>query len=173
MRHRRKSGRRGNNSASDAHFYGTLPSGGGLLRLQRKVEAKPNIVLRRYTADFLSHMKRADLSISMAGYNTCMNILTAGTKALLLPFAGNQNEEQTIRAEKLEALGVAGMIRPEELRPAFLAEKIVRALKAEPVLISLDMRGAGKSARFLSEMSRTSVRRGSAGWRKNSIRLSG
>ncbi|MDC4206937.1 MAG: glycosyltransferase (plasmid) [Candidatus Manganitrophus sp.] len=130
------------------------------LRLQRKVEAKPNIVLRRYTADFLSHMKRADLSISMAGYNTCMNILTAGTKALLLPFAGNQNEEQTIRAEKLEALGVAGMIRPEELRPAFLAEKIVRALKAEPVLISLDMRGAGKSARFLSEMSRTSVRRG-------------
>jgi hypothetical protein len=130
------------------------------LRLQRKVEAKPNIVLRRYTADFLSHIKRADLSISMAGYNTCMNILTAGTKALLLPFAGNQNEEQTIRAEKLEALGVAGMIRPEELRPAFLAEKIVRALKAEPVLISLDMRGAGKSARFLSEMSRTSVRRG-------------
>ncbi|WDT78002.1 MAG: glycosyltransferase (plasmid) [Candidatus Manganitrophus sp.] len=132
------------------------------LRLQRKVEANPNIVLRRYTADFLSYMKQADLSISMAGYNTCMNILTTGKKALLLPFTGNQNEEQTIRAEKLEALGVAEMIRPDELQPGLLAKKIVHALKTEPVSVGLDMQGAEKTARFLGEMLRAAEQRGTS-----------
>ncbi len=143
-------------------FTGPYLPEDNFLRLQRKVEAKPNIVLRRYTADFLSYMKQADLSISMAGYNTCMNILTTGKKALLLPFTGNQNEEQTIRAEKLEALGVAEMIRPDELQPGLLAKKIVHALKTEPVSVGLDMQGAEKTARFLGEMLRAAGQRGTS-----------
>ncbi|MCG3117640.1 MAG: hypothetical protein LLH30_18380 [Candidatus Manganitrophus sp. SA1] len=128
------------------------------LRLQRKIEKNPNITIRRYTTDFLSYMKRAGLSISMAGYNTCMNILTTGTKSLLLPFTGNQNEEQTIRAKKLAALGVAEMICPDELQPRSLADKIVRALKTEPVSVGLEMQGAEKTARFLGETVRSGRR---------------
>ena len=122
------------------------------LKLQHRVRSKPNITLRRYTTQFLPYMKRAHLSISMAGYNTCMNILVTGTRALLLPFTGNQNEEQTIRAEKLEALGIATMIRPDELRPELLAEKMVRSLKAKRVSTDLEMLGVEKTAAFLAEM---------------------
>ncbi|MFQ5730060.1 MAG: glycosyltransferase family protein, partial [Waddliaceae bacterium] len=55
------------------------------LKLEEMAASKPGMTLKRYTTQFLSYMKMADLSISMAGYNTCMNILTTGTKALLFP----------------------------------------------------------------------------------------
>ncbi len=139
-------------------FTGPYFSDDHFLRLQKRVEKNPNMTIRRYTTDFLSYMKRADLSISMAGYNTCMNILTTGTKSLLLPFTGNQNEEQTIRAEKLAALGVAEMIRPDELDPRTLADQIIRALKTEPVSVRLEMQGAEKTARFLGETVRSGQR---------------
>jgi predicted glycosyltransferase len=38
----------------------------------------------------------------MGGYNTTMNILTTGVRSMILPFTGNGDHEQTIRAEKLE-----------------------------------------------------------------------
>ena len=62
-------------------------------------------------------MRQADLSISMAGYNTTLNVLTTGVRAMLLPFTGNDDQEQTLRSERLEQLGVVRMIRPEDLDP--------------------------------------------------------
>lgn len=121
-------------------------------RLQEMVMSKSNITLKRYTTEFLSYMKSADLSISMAGYNTCMNILTTGTKALLLPFTGNNNEEQTIRAEKLEALGVVTVVHPDELNSVAFSKKILKFLKAAPVSTSLDVNGVQSTATFLKEM---------------------
>ena len=53
--------------------------------------------INRFTPDFLSYLAAADLSVSMAGYNTCMNILAANTPAIVWPFS--QNREQRIRAE--------------------------------------------------------------------------
>ncbi len=122
------------------------------LKLEKRVASIPNITLKRYTTEFLSYVKKADLSISMAGYNTCMNILTTGTKALLLPFTGNNNEEQTIRAEKLDALGVVAMIRPDELNPHVLSKKIIKSLKKASVSTSLDVNGIYNTAIFLREM---------------------
>lgn len=122
------------------------------LRLEEMAALHSNICVRKYTTRFLSFMKQAALSISMAGYNTCMNLLVTETKALLLPFTGNQNEEQTIRAQKLEALGLAAMISPEALEPPVLAEKITALLKAAPASTPLAIDGAQKTAAFLSEM---------------------
>jgi len=120
-------------------------------RLEALVAPRPHVTLRRYTTQFLAYMKAAELSISMAGYNTCMNILVTETKSILLPFTGNNNEEQTIRAEKLEALSVATMIRPEDLNPETLAEKMRDALQAAPLGTPLDLDGAKNTARFLKE----------------------
>ncbi len=122
------------------------------LRLEKMASTHSNICVRKYTTRFLFFMKQAALSISMAGYNTCMNLLVTETKALLLPFTGNQNEEQTIRAEKLEALGLAAMIPPEALEPAVLAEKITALLEAAPASTPLAIDGAQKTAAFLTEM---------------------
>jgi predicted glycosyltransferase len=65
--------------------------------------------LHPFSPDFLAEMAGADLSISMAGYNTCMDILSTGIKALVYPFP--QNREQSLRAGKLEALGILNILK--------------------------------------------------------------
>jgi hypothetical protein len=121
-------------------------------QLQEIVAQRPHILLRRYTPCFLTYMARADLSISMAGYNTCMNILTTGVRALVLPFTGGHNTEQTIRAEKLEALGALGVIRPLELQPALLAQKIQKALQTNPVPLLVDLHGVENTVALLTDL---------------------
>ncbi len=76
--------------------------------LRRLAERDQRIEVKPFATDFLNELAGADLSISMAGYNTCMDILSSGVKALVYPFS--QNREQTFRAKKLEQLGVLEVI---------------------------------------------------------------
>lgn len=92
-----------------------------------------HIGVRRFTSSFESLMQQAALSISMAGYNTCMNLLNTGTRALVWPFTGHKNDEQTIRAQKLERLGLLTLLKPTDLSPARLAEKIVASLSRSQI----------------------------------------
>jgi hypothetical protein len=89
-----------------------------------------HIQVRRFTPSFEPLMRQAALSISMAGYNTCMNLLNTGTRALVWPFTGHKNDEQTIRARKLEQRGLLTMLEPQALRPERLAEKIAASLSS-------------------------------------------
>ncbi|MFN7999861.1 MAG: glycosyltransferase [Acidobacteriota bacterium] len=87
-----------------------------LQRLQQRVLAHPHITVQHYATDFLSWLQRADVSISLAGYNTCMDILSAGVRALVYPFTGQNNDEQTRRARKLSEAGLIRMLEPESCR---------------------------------------------------------
>jgi predicted glycosyltransferase len=117
--------------------------------LSDRVASLPGVQLERFTADFLSYLAAADLSISMAGYNTCMNILAAGVPSLVFPFA--QNREQRIRAEKLAALGGLSLLREEDLEPSRLATLIAEVINAgiKPVRVPVDLDGARETARWL------------------------
>ena len=112
------------------------------------------VTILRYTPNFLSYLREASLSVSMAGYNTCMNLLATGTKALVVPFTGGGNTEQTLRAEKLAQLGVVGVVSPSQLRPDYLAERIIQALRTPPQTptLSLDQDGAMKTATCLQDL---------------------
>lgn len=109
---------------------------------------QPHIEVRRFTSSFQSLMRQASLSISMAGYNTCMNLLNTGTPALVWPFTGNKNDEQTIRAQKLEQLGLLTMLKPTDLSPEQLAGKIVASLSHAPIDTphSINTNGAQETA---------------------------
>lgn len=122
--------------------------------LQRVAQRSPAVILKRYTAQFVALMARADLSVSMAGYNTCMNVVATGVPALVLPFTGGANNEQTLRARKLEALGIVGIIEAGEVAPERLAEKIAEWLDAKPAPAQLDLAGVANSAKFLAALSR-------------------
>ena len=93
---------------------------------------RPNLTVQRYTPDLLSYMAKADLSISMAGYNTTLNILQTGVRAMQLPFTGNDDQEQRLRSTRLENLGVVRVIDPTELEPIAFSHKIVETLKDNP-----------------------------------------
>jgi len=55
--------------------------------------------VKEFTSDFVSLLGAADLSVSMAGYNTCMNIVAANVPSLVWPFG--QNQEQRERAREI------------------------------------------------------------------------
>ena len=78
-----------------------------------------------FSPDFLNELARADLSVSMAGYNTCMDILSTNVRALVYPFP--QNREQTMRARKLQELGVLEVL--ESLEVEYLAAAISSRLQ--------------------------------------------
>lgn len=119
------------------------------LQLQEMAAGSANITIERYTPRLLGYMDSADLSISMGGYNTTMNILTTGVRAMILPFVGNQDQEQTIRAEKLEKLGIVEVIRPDDLQPDCFAKKIVACLSKKPIIRTFDCSGVENTAALL------------------------
>ena len=122
------------------------------LSLQQSIAEMPAITMERFTPDFPALLQKADLSISMAGYNTCMDILQTNVRAILYPFTGNNNQEQTIRARKLENLGRVIVIQSDLLEPQHLAKTIIQSLQMAVPVISLDLNGAEKSAQILSAL---------------------
>jgi predicted glycosyltransferase len=122
------------------------------LNLRELAAQQPNITLARYTPDLMPYMKRADLSISMGGYNTIMNILSTGARAIVFPYTANDDQEQYIRAAKLDQLGVIDLLHPYALEPPKLAAVIRAALRRAPAHFECDLHGAEKSARLMKEL---------------------
>lgn len=120
--------------------------------LEIKAAERPNVVLQRYTPNLLAHMHQADLSISMAGYNTTMNVLTSGVRAMMLPFTGNDDQEQTLRAERLEELGMVRVIRPDDLQPQQFAQQVLDCLQQRTPTRSFDFQGVAKTAAYLKKL---------------------
>ncbi|MCG6916320.1 MAG: glycosyl transferase [Deltaproteobacteria bacterium] len=130
-------------------FTGPFMSEANFSDLSDRVASLPGIEVARFTEDFLAYLSAADLSISMAGYNTCMNILAAGVPSLVLPFA--QNREQRIRAEKLAALGGLNLLKEEDLEPSRLAALMTKVLSSgkKPVKVPINLDGARETARWI------------------------
>ena len=129
-------------------------------QLQHLAAQHPHIEVHRFTTSFQSLMRQAVLSISMAGYNTCMNVLKTGTKALVLPFTGHKNDEQTIRAKKLEQRGLLTVLKPEELIPEQLAAKIAASLTTlHPGHHSINTEGGTQTAAIIERLAAQTRRR--------------
>ncbi|NOT60191.1 MAG: glycosyl transferase [Acidobacteria bacterium] len=111
----------------------------------------PHVTLSRHTTEFPAWLRRASLSISMAGYNTCMDILAARADALVYPFHEHDNDEQTRRAHKLAQLGLVGVIEPAQLTPRYCANEITRRLRSVQVAPAqnIDLDGANRTAAIL------------------------
>jgi predicted glycosyltransferase len=122
--------------------------------LEALARAASNVQLRRYTPSLGIYMKHAALSLSMAGYNTVMDIISAGIPALVLPVTSNEDREQSMRAAALQKFGAVEMLRTEDLKPERLAAAIVRALGITPKRLSLNFRGARNTALILTEFLR-------------------
>ncbi|MEI6261251.1 MAG: glycosyltransferase [Deltaproteobacteria bacterium] len=84
------------------------------------------IVVSQFTPDFPAYLSAADLSVSMAGYNTCMNIMAAQVPSLVWPFS--QNREQRLRAERIAEMGGMQILEDADLEPKHLAGLMTRNL---------------------------------------------
>lgn len=107
-----------------------------------------NIQIAEFEANFISLLKVADLSVSMAGYNTSMNILTTRVPALVWPFP--QNREQFQRASRLADVGALRVLTEKDLDPQQLAEIMDQTLTAKHrPSFNIDLEGAQNTAKWL------------------------
>ncbi len=133
-------------------FTGPFMPNDRFAQLQAIAQDSLNLSVDRFTPNLLTYMQQADLSISMSGYNTTMNVLTTGVRAMILPFTGNDDQEQMIRAAKLEQLGVVEMIRPEDLQCDRFAQKVIACLQKRPNAIRFDFNGVTQTASLLNDL---------------------
>jgi predicted glycosyltransferase len=114
--------------------------------------APAGVAIERFYPDLAGLLRHCRVSVSQAGYNTVLDILSAQARAVLVPFAAERETEQLMRAERLMALGAAELVRESELSPASLAAAIERAAAREPMPIEIDINGAANSARLIAAL---------------------
>jgi predicted glycosyltransferase len=116
-------------------------------------QARRRVTIEKFSSDFISYLAAADLSISMAGYNTSMNILATRVRALVWPFF--QNKEQTMRAGRLAEIGALEVLNHGDLSSPRLEQIIERCL-AQQSSASFDVNidGATYTAKWIERRAR-------------------
>ena len=115
-------------------------------------EAPPGTVVERARPDFPALLRRCRLSVSQAGYNTVLDVLQAGCRAVVVPFAAGNETEQAIRARLLEERGRLAVVEEATLTPRTLAEGVAKALALPPPSAApLRLDGAAAAARLLRD----------------------
>jgi predicted glycosyltransferase len=108
------------------------------------------IHIRYFTHRFLDYLAAADLSISLAGYNTCMNLLAAQVPALVFPYSKQQ--EQPLRVARIKDFIPMQVLRDKDIEPERLSGYIQKMLRASrpPVAVPLNLDGAENTAKYLN-----------------------
>ena len=107
------------------------------------------IRIRYFTNRFLDYLSAADLSVSLAGYNTCMNLLAARVPALVYPYS--QQQEQPMRVEKIKNFIPMKILRDKDIEPGLLSRHIQKMLlESRPSgAMPINLDGAENSATYL------------------------
>ena len=115
-------------------------SGGG------RVIVEPN------QPDFRARLRRCLLSVSQAGYNTLLETLQAKARAVMVPYVGRKETEQTLRARLLAERGAIDLVEEAALAPDTLAAAIDHAVqRPRGPAVAIDMNGAQRSAALLAQ----------------------
>jgi len=109
----------------------------------------PFVVVEANRPDFGELLRHARLSISQAGYNTCVDLLRARCKSILVPFAEANEREQTIRAAAFARHGLAHVLAAGET----LEDAINGAIGAvrAPARVDIACEGAAVAAKLVRQ----------------------
>lgn len=123
-----------------------------LARLAAK--APPGITVERNRPDFPVLLANCALSISQGGYNTVIDILGAGARAVVVPFAEGGENEQGFRARRLQQRGLVRVLDAGRLSPPTLARAVDEAMESPPPPAAggIDLSGAATTAAIVAGM---------------------
>jgi predicted glycosyltransferase len=130
-------------------FTGVHDGEDDVRRLRRACADGP-FLIHPATADFLSWLQVADLSISRAGYNTCTNILATGVPAILLPCRSLADQEA--RAHFFAERGIASVLGEDAVTPESLADAIVARLRVGRGAHQVSLDGAEVTAAVIESI---------------------
>ena len=110
------------------------------------------VTLRCFTSHLNCYLDQADLSISLGGYNTTMDILRARVRALVCPSPSvDQADEQRIRAAKLAERDILQQL-PDQPTVAELSQAIVQQINQPKPNHNINLQGAQNSAQRLKQL---------------------
>ena len=118
------------------------------------VAAGPRVTVERARPDFHTLLARAALSISQGGYNTVMEVLTAGCRAIVVPYAGGLDTEQTLRCKLLAERGLLTVLDEASLDPATLVAAVQGVIASGPQSLGPRPRldGSSQTVRLLAQL---------------------
>ncbi|MCW5730622.1 MAG: glycosyl transferase, partial [Alphaproteobacteria bacterium] len=96
-------------------LVGAAASEASFAALRDAAAAQEGILVERARSDFPRLLRHCHLSVSQGGYNTMMEVIQAGCRALAVPFAGGTETEQTLRAALLAERGVIQVLDEAKL----------------------------------------------------------
>jgi predicted glycosyltransferase len=106
-----------------------------------------------FSPDFPGWLRRSQLSISQAGYNTCADLLAARIPAVLVPHAGMS--DQRFRAERMQAHELATVAPGDPPDVDVLVEAIRKARAAPRPVHDFSLRGVAETRTLLEGLHRT------------------
>lgn len=120
----------------------------------RKLSARSDdrTIVERFRPDFGARLKTAALSISQAGYNTTMDVLSARVPAVVVPYETPSETEQRLRSDLLAARGLLSVAPAQGLTTGQLAAGIAEALGRPRPAVRIDLDGARKTAEIVKAL---------------------
>jgi predicted glycosyltransferase len=119
-----------------------------------RLAARAGVDLVRSSTSMLRLIAAADVVVSMGGYNSVVESLSARRPLVILPRTAPR-QEQLIRARMLERLGLASVVLPGRAASSELGSAVLKALDApspgSDVWRRIDLNGGERVAQLLLE----------------------
>jgi len=124
------------------------------LEVFQKLAKNKKIKIIKFTKDFLSYIRAADVHVCMSGYNTSIQNLYFNKRTIIIPKKDKDTDaEQFYRAEMLKELINANIIELENLTPQLLADEIKKKLNhPKPALHKDWFNGAQVTAQLIGDL---------------------
>jgi len=131
---------------------GVDPAPARLEKLRTLAGGDARVIVEPNQPDFRQRLRHCLLSVSQAGYNTLLETLQANARAVMVPYVGRKETEQTLRARLLAERGAIDIVEEAALSPQTLASAIDRAAdRPRPARVTIDTNGAARSAELLAQ----------------------
>ncbi|MBL4768961.1 MAG: glycosyltransferase [Rhodobacteraceae bacterium] len=109
-------------------------------------------------SDFRQMLHGAAASVSMCGYNTALDLLQAGTPAVMIPFDAGNEVEQTLRATSLASMPGLSVLSSVDLTPEMLNLHLQQVINDGPrVDGGLNFDGAAQTVRLACDMAEARI----------------
>ena len=119
--------------------------------LQAECVGKQGLTLIRSVQSMQPLLRAHQYSVSQCGYNTVMELIESGIKAVVVPFVRGQEDEQSQRAAKLADTGIVKVLDPAMLSAEKLADAILALENFSPRPSGLDLAGAGQTVQLIED----------------------
>ncbi|WP_041739377.1 glycosyltransferase [Calothrix sp. PCC 6303] len=107
---------------------------------EEAAKINPQVQIGEFTDDLMSYVEAADAVVSMGGYNTVCEILSAAKPAVIIPRV-KPSQEQLMRCQRMQEKALFKTIHPDNLTPEILMNQLIHVLANPHKVHSVDLEG--------------------------------